>query len=345
METLFMIGNGFDVNCGMKTKYRDAYPEYISIKENDETLKHFKEEIEENIENWGDFEISMAKYAEQLNDENAFIECVSDFVSFLGGYLSRQQESFYKRIMELNCLTDICEEMKKSIKTFYEGISENINREMERRNANSLGNIEVISFNYTSVFDKFFYQLYGESFFGYLRVNHIHGGNDVPVLGMDNEKQITLNSKPSKNFKRSFIKPFFNSEYDIDRVKDAENKIKEANTICVYGMSLGDSDLTWRNMLLEWLKSGSSNHLFIYDYNYSKKQYKTVPNRMADEDKAKTKILNSWGVEQVDSFVEQFHVVCGKNIFNIGDVIKKSEEKRRRIDKGKRYVGDIISEK
>ena len=110
-------------------------------------------------------------------------------------------------------------------------------------------------------------------------------------------------------------------------------------------MSLGDSDLTWRNMLLEWLKSDSSNHLFIYDYNYSKKQYKTVPNRMADEDKAKTKILNTWGVEQVDSFVEQFHVVCGKNIFNIGDVIKKSEEKRRRIDKGKRYVGDIISEK
>lgn len=342
MKTLFMIGNGFDVNCGMKTKYRDAYPEYISIKENDEILTRFKEEIEKNIENWGDFEVAMAKYAEKLNDESAFIECISDFVSFLGGYLSRQQEVFNKRVHELNCMPDIGKEMERSIKTFYNGVSENINREMERRNANSLGNIDVISFNYTSVFDKLFYQLYGGTL-GYSKVNHIHGGMDVPVLGMDNEKQMVLKKESSKNFKRSFIKPFFNSEYDVNRVIDAENKIKEANTICVYGMSLGESDLTWRNMLLEWLQSDLSNHLFLYDYNYSKKKYKTVPNRMADEDKAKVKILESWGVKQVDSIVNQFHVVCGKNIFNIGDVIKKNEEKRRRIEKGKKAVEDIIS--
>ena len=30
MSTLFLIGNGFDVNCGMKTKYTDVYEGYIN---------------------------------------------------------------------------------------------------------------------------------------------------------------------------------------------------------------------------------------------------------------------------------------------------------------------------
>lgn len=29
MNTLFLIGNGFDLNCGMRTAYKDIYPSVL----------------------------------------------------------------------------------------------------------------------------------------------------------------------------------------------------------------------------------------------------------------------------------------------------------------------------
>ena len=43
MSTVFLIGNGFDLSCGMKTRYSDMYKEYCKILPNDSSLiKKFK---------------------------------------------------------------------------------------------------------------------------------------------------------------------------------------------------------------------------------------------------------------------------------------------------------------
>lgn len=60
MSTLFLIGNGFDLNCGMKTRYFDVYKGYVKESSSSEIIKNFKERITSNIENWGDFEMAMA---------------------------------------------------------------------------------------------------------------------------------------------------------------------------------------------------------------------------------------------------------------------------------------------
>ena len=39
MGTLFLIGNGFDINCGMKTRYTDVYKKYIKEKTVSEIVK------------------------------------------------------------------------------------------------------------------------------------------------------------------------------------------------------------------------------------------------------------------------------------------------------------------
>ena len=49
-------------------------------------------------------------------------------------------------------------------------------------------------------------------------------------------------------------------------MEKAKSLINNTDTICAYGMSLGESDLCWRNMLIEWLMGNQSNHLFIYRY-------------------------------------------------------------------------------
>ena len=79
MSTLFLIGNGFDVNCGMKTKYRDVYTGYINEPSKTANLKQFKNAISANLNDWSDFELAMGEYAAKLQTEYEFMECVNDF--------------------------------------------------------------------------------------------------------------------------------------------------------------------------------------------------------------------------------------------------------------------------
>ena len=83
MGTLFLIGNGFDVNCGMKTKYTDVYDGYIKEASSTDVIKTFKENISADYKTWGDFEMSMAEYAKNLNSESEFLECIRDFAGYM----------------------------------------------------------------------------------------------------------------------------------------------------------------------------------------------------------------------------------------------------------------------
>ena len=42
MKIVYLIGNGFDLNLGLKTSYRDFYKKYIKQKSNSEIVENFK---------------------------------------------------------------------------------------------------------------------------------------------------------------------------------------------------------------------------------------------------------------------------------------------------------------
>jgi hypothetical protein len=68
METAFFIGNGFDINLGMRTRYSDFYESYKSIDSKSDDVKKLKKEIAEGIVNWSDLELALGKYTENLKD-------------------------------------------------------------------------------------------------------------------------------------------------------------------------------------------------------------------------------------------------------------------------------------
>ena len=100
--------------------------------------------------------------------------------------------------------------------------------------------------------------------------------------------------------------------------------IEGAETICVFGMSLGLSDLTWRNKIIEWVRMSPDNQLFIYDYAYSSVSYNAISERMGIEEDAVDNLLDKWEVSNKSEIVNQVHIVCGKNIFNIEKAIMRA---------------------
>ena len=262
--TLFLIGNGFDLNCGMNTRFSDVYKEYVNSDSKSPIIEAFKREISSDMDRWSGFEMEMCEYAQSLNTEKEFVECVRDFSVYMREYLGREQRLFFQKMNDDAKVKKIHDEMVDSFSDFYKGISHNVDSTMRTSSAGSRRNVQAISFNYTEVFDYAMEKAFDQYSYRAPRVIHIHGKlDDDPTLGIDNENQWKAAYPLSRNGKRAFVKPFFNEEYDKMRVAEAVNIINSADTICTYGLALGESDLTWRNVLIGFREARQIIYLFI----------------------------------------------------------------------------------
>ena len=82
MNITFLIGNGFDIKLGLKTRYTDFYPVYIASnkdKDINDSAKRFADLIDSNYETWADFEMAFAKKA--FGTKNDVCDILYDFTS------------------------------------------------------------------------------------------------------------------------------------------------------------------------------------------------------------------------------------------------------------------------
>ena len=68
MNITYLIGNGFDLNLGLKTKYADFLQEYRNIESGDLVIGKFKSDIANNLKHWADAESAFGEYTERFND-------------------------------------------------------------------------------------------------------------------------------------------------------------------------------------------------------------------------------------------------------------------------------------
>ena len=334
---LFLIGNGFDLNCGIKSKYKHAYDYYLSKTTDDsETIKKFKKDLLDNHENWADFEIGISKYAQNLSNESELIECIRDFRRALKNYLTIEEQKFYEYVNSVDGLiAQINKETSRSLDSFYEGISYNISSSISQ-----IDSIRFITFNYTAILDNIIYfripHMYETTEYnlGCLSdsVVHIHGSfhNTTPVLGVDRIDQLNVSYDLSSRGKRTIIKPTFNSEIDNRRISAAQNLINTTQYICTFGLSLGLSDLTWRESIISWLNENNQNQLFVYDYSAYFKDNLEDDERLDEEEELKLKLFADWKLDTSSKLWKQIHMPCGNKIFNykavINEYVLKKEE-------------------
>lgn len=190
-----------------------------------------------------------------------------------------------------------------------------------------------ISFNYTNLFDIFLDKTSKKSFI-YVpnspKVLHIHGqlGEDL-TLGVDNEKQLDkIPYSISARLKRNILKPFFLKSYDQTRMEEATRIIRDSDIICVFGLSLGDSDITWRNLLAKWLVEKDESQLLFYNYEYMQKEYHptAIPKKLDDEESAKEKLYSLLFEYELNEYrktsvMNRIHIPVGVKIFNFEQLI------------------------
>lgn len=289
MNVTILVGNGFDLNLNLKTKYTDFLSYYCGDSGADHvTIQNFKQDILQDYKTWSDAELAFGRYTEKfLNDDEGaekFCDCHDDFCVKLASYLQKQET----RLNWNYASRDIAHAFGEciSFKNLISGLLETEKMGIRESSAHYGGGItyNFINFNYTKSLDDFIEEArkisgaFGErSTVGGLFSNsfgelyHVHGTteNDM-VLGVNDESQI---QKPEifenygDEYKNDLIKQCTNEMNGANMDTKCEKVLKESHLVYIYGMSLGATDALWWGRIVDLLVNHDDGQVIIHAYN------------------------------------------------------------------------------
>ena len=329
MNITFLIGNGFDLNLGLKTRYRQFYDYYIDLPSNNETIRKFKEDLKENLDNWSDLEIELGNYAKNFgkHNEEDFIELLYDIQDSLADYLDEQDSGF--SISE--------EDKRKSINDLLEFEKYLTPREREEfltfKNPlrNSGVTVNVITFNYTKTFENIYGWNDKPIGLGSRRIGtntysdtltlfeHIHGTTESNmILGVNDILQISnAELRGSLKTTRTLVKTEMNVNAGTMRDERCIKAIENADIICVYGMSLGSTDHFWWNKIGLRVAKSNARVLIFSRVDPLPKRREYISSNIKDQ--IKKKFLEEVELDDTaKSKIEKQILVClNSNMFKV----------------------------
>ena len=288
LNILFIIGNGFDLNLKLNTKYSDVVQNYIkkNNETNDEDIQNFIIELKNNKEKWADFEVAIGKYTEFFNSTNK-----NNYTKIIDSFRDVLIEKFKHEETRVNYeknIEQIVSIFKKSIiklDSYLVPASKQTISTVTSLSVNKSFQYDFITFNYTNILDKcvnlikkninsFSTRQMADNLGQHKiidsldKVLHIHGTLDKDmILGVDNKEQISNEAFRDDIDMQWLMKPYVNNELGEHNDREAKKMIDNSSLICIFGMSIGETDKTWWKYIYNWLLSDRKRHLIIFYYN------------------------------------------------------------------------------
>lgn len=303
MKYTYLIGNGLDLNIGLKTSFVDFFKSYCKISVGDKKLlKLFKKEISKNVSLWSDFECQMGRFTLKVYpcgklNVSDYSYCIENFRNSLIEYLLKEE-----RKINSNFINKCSHISARAIEYPFQFMRKGSRNELENYISKYVSeSIEYnfIVFNYTHTFEDFLtpfgYNVIGDRddsprhwteednedsvvFDKIGKVIHVHGelGNAI-LLGVNDYTQVfNTNLIKNKKFIYNYVKPISNKVLNEQQDKETRKIISESDLIFIYGMSLGESDKIWWKQIMKWLLNNIENDrehfliVFWYDGSMSR---------------------------------------------------------------------------
>ncbi len=296
--TLF-LGNGFDLNMGLKTSYEDFVLYYLyKVKSDNLSVIKLKQLLETEVkkENWCDLELLIGKLTSEFTDVKDFYTAFCDIGKELLNYLTIQEIKFEEK-------TDL--EKNSIAHNFMDDIL--ILLMHYRTDKNII--INILTFNYTIIIDKLVSIIKENSelnnFLNSKNITiediiHCHGSYKTGKIcfGLNDESQVKNVEMFDNNYRyiQQIIKPSRNKCINQKSVKDSDKIIFASDLIVNYGCSFGKTDKYWLELLTRWLggiyshfinnkpdyefiRNDITNNRFLWVYSHTRR-----PESMFDAD-------------------------------------------------------------
>lgn len=340
MNITFLLGNGFDIGMGLNTKYTDYYKDYCNISSQDnDNIIEFKlmldkfndENSSEKIIDWSDFEKAFGKHSEDflISEKQLYIEQFEDFVEKFNDYLEKEEVK-----ADFSNEEEIGQVMEAAIKQYIEIRSDDRNNILKFYNKFSGEKVyNFVSFNYTKTADecvkilkKRLDKINGRKVGKML---HIHGYvEENMIMGVNDPSQITnLDFSNDPEIISEIVKPQLNIDARTGYDSSVTSIINNSHVICVYGMSLGDTDKKWWEQIAKWLEKSEDHILVILSYE-EKYNKKFVHNQNKYTNKIRNAFLRHSDLDNdiKDRISQRIYIGINNNVFEVKCV--KSYEDR-----------------
>ena len=272
MNILYLIGNGFDVAQGLKTRYPDFYGSYKQTDPINDAERRIIASIDDDVEKWSDMEAALGAFTKEVNSVMDFIDAYENLSSKLSMYLSSQDDHY--------CPENI-ERYRKELANPFEDISypEAISlNEYISSFGKKKASIDVLSFNYTNVFEKAIgYEYKAVALEGPFfpegvslnRVYKIHGSlQGTIVMGVNDAGQIANDAfAKNQDVCDMLVKPQTNTVMGLGFDILSGELLSTADLIIIYGMSIGETDRIWWQRIAERMVSPSVRMIIFYHLN------------------------------------------------------------------------------
>lgn len=323
MNVLFILGNGFDINLGLKTRYQDFYDVYSKNHNDNDAIMRLKKHIGENTDGyWSDLELALGKYTNEFNCTEDFDEVVDDIKASLSSYLEKVETDFGNSNVDVEkFLYDLVSFEEYLIPTDQDKILQ-----FKGKFKDYNWHTEIVTFNYTNTVEKINDRLesdlirhqYNSNLENTLSSNiiHIHGlVNDGMILGVNDLSQVSNNELHNNiDIEESIVKSKFNEACGEKFDLNFNEKVEEANIICAFGLSFGDSDRIWWVKIGERLRQGCI--LIIFDRKYDvSKLHKNKLARMRREIKNHFLTQTSLPEDVQNAISDRIYVGVNTNMF------------------------------
>lgn len=334
MNITFFIGNGFDINLGLKTRYTDFLSEYVK-KDHEGSLP---KEIKKKFDSWADLEKQLGVYAGTVSKEEA-------------ARFNEEKEALEDELIEylrFACLKDlvISQEGISEFRQMVTGFSKYLPSVEQEHYKSVLSGIreviryQFIDFNYTSCLDKIVDESKKIKPFGNHIINgiryedeiwipiHIHGElYDELVLGVNDCSQIgNGKTEVPPQIAEYLIKSNVNNKLGNQKIKQVQEVIEKSAYVCVFGMSLGVTDKDWWCYLGKWLEKSPARRLILFMYDGSGAIF-SGSKRARKEDQVRSRFINM--IERTDieeQLNRQIVVVINSSIFHFENIMLESEK-------------------
>ena len=358
MNIAFLIGNGFDLNLGLSTRYDDFFEHYrVESQDDSREVKALKESINKYFENsgyddldginWSNAEVAFGKFTAYFSNDDhgdqAISNCHSDFCQALAEYLIEEEKKFNSSAIKKD--KNLMQKIWAGFIDVTKGLRP-VDHERINKFVSSQGDgfsINIVDFNYTKVIDKITASLTQEGIPGNRRFNnnnynnsikpiiHIHGTTTHGMaFGVNDESQfgkdIFTDNEPERKWQ--LIKPLFNENMGENTDRAAWNAISAAHVIYVYGMSIGATDKRWWERIVKHMNDQNNTILIVHQYScptitLSPVEYMRKQRLFREEFLGYGESVDQ---NQVKSIKDRIFIT-GANIFDcLTDYVKKDEQ-------------------
>lgn len=269
MRILYLFGNGFDLHVGLHTGYRDFLKYYLQQPEPAELdevgkrfIKRLKEDIKDNIELWSDLELQLGRHTEKFGGMGSSVHSLEEEMDIVNDDIRDNLSRYISQEDKKAIFTESdCSQYQKELispELHLRDFEKDTIKYCKSKMWNGTSNIiDIITFNYTRTIERLLDNASKQvSGFQINMPVHVHGYFDERmILGVNDQSQIANKELCKSTYATdALIKADCNHTYGVSHTNQCASLIANAQLLCCYGLSLGNTDKMWWKKICEELK-------------------------------------------------------------------------------------------